>query len=99
MARRKTTKEALAGKPAGWESQFDAPDTSPPATKKLTFKRKTYLMDDPLINRIKAAADAQNVGVNEFHRYLCHVALDLIESGEHTPDVQEEVVVKRSLGV
>jgi len=47
------------------------------------FKRKTYLMTDELITRIEAIAEAENVGINELHRYLVDLALTQIEDGTH----------------
>ena len=49
-------------------------------------------MTDELIQRAEAQAQAYHVGVNEMVRYCLDYALSLMESGKHTPAVQEVTV-------
>ena len=103
--RKEETQELLTGGVQGWRDQFgvdarNAPvqeDTAKDTASAGQFRRKTYLMTDELIERIKEQAQRQGVGINEMHRYLVTVALDAIDSGQHKIAIQVEQ--KRTLGV
>jgi hypothetical protein len=104
VAKKNQTKDLLAGKskPQGWKDQFETEpvaEEQKPSSKQagVKYKRKTYLMSDDLIERIKAQAEKFGVGINETHRYLVSLALEQVEAGEHEPEIQE--IKKRTLGV
>ena len=110
MAKKRLSTEisaALTGaEPAHtWKNQFSesistaqAPSTDQ-RSKTDGYKRKTYLMTEDLIGRIEAQAQAHQVGVNEMARYCFELALSLMETGEHKPEVQEVTISKRTLGM
>ncbi len=75
----------------------DSPQLARKPKKRRKHQRKTYLMTDELIERIEAAAESYGVPVNEFHRYLCIVALDAIEGGNH--EVEATPKTTYTLGV
>ena len=101
--------DALTGQETehSWKNQFSdgqspaSQDAPPPgdSSKAGRYKRKTYLMTEDLIKRVEDQAQAQQVGVNEMARYCLNLALTLIESGEHKPEIQEVTTSKRTLGI
>lgn len=105
MAKTTETKDLLTGKqkPQGWRDQFtdgqeqSEPVTTPKQKSSSTYKRKTYLMTDELIQRIAVQAEKIGVGINEMNRYLLTVALVLVENEEH--EIQVQTIRKRTLGV
>ncbi|MBV7333949.1 hypothetical protein KFU94_38090 [Chloroflexi bacterium TSY] len=87
-------KNQLSGKlennqPQGWQDQIKTrqaeAETEPKKapTKTSTYKRKTFLMTQELIDRIQAVSERENVGQNELVRYLIDRALQQVEQGEH----------------
>ena len=110
MAKKRRSNEisaALTGaEPAhSWKNQFSEsvsaaqPTSNDQRSKTDGYKRKTYLMTEELIGRIEEQAQAHNVGVNEMARYCFDLALSLMETGEHKPEVQEVTIRKRTLGM
>ncbi|MCB0094168.1 MAG: hypothetical protein KDE46_00555 [Caldilineaceae bacterium] len=109
MARKRRSNEisaALTGtEPShSWKNQFSesVPAVQPAANEQRSktdgYKRKTYLMTEDLIGRIEEQAQTHSVGVNEMARYCFDLALSLMESGQHKPEVQEVTIKKRTLG-
>ena len=73
----------------------NAPKPEEPKNDDRTkLKRKTVLMSDELSDRIKAVADAHNVGINELSRYCIVTTLEMIESGEHEIQGRQVTVLK-----
>ena len=90
MAKRKnqlSEKLESSNQPQGWQDQIKMgqPEPTPqkPPTKTSTYIRKTYLMNQELIDRIQAVVEQENVGQNELVRYLVDMALTQIEDGTH----------------
>jgi len=105
VAKKTETKDLLTGKqkPQGWRDQFtDGQEQSESVTTEKplaspTYKRKTYLMTDELIQRIEVQAEKTGVGINEMNRYLLTIALDQVDNEEH--EIQVHTIRKRTLGV
>ena len=101
--RTKDLSEKLSGEqqPAGWQDQLN---TSRPPTEVAkeaahsgSYRRKTYLINDAIDDRVRLLAEREHVGQNELVRYLLSWALDQIESGVHK--LPTAPVEKRTLGV
>jgi len=92
MSRRKrdlTAKLGQENSPApGWKEQITP--TPPPPDSKPTYIRKTYLVTQTLINRVKETADRERVGQNELLRYLLTWALDELEAGNHQLPIEQK---------
>ena len=93
MARKNQLSGKLGGEgeePQGWQDQIKTrasaqaePDPPPLPTKTSTYIRKTYLMNQELIDRLQTVVEQANVGQNELVRYLVDMALRQIEEGTH----------------
>jgi len=59
------------------------------------YRRKSYLLTDELIRRVRDTAEAQKVGINELVRYALARTMDGIDRGEIVLPVREEI--KRKL--
>lgn len=46
------------------------------------LKRKTYLLNPDLIDRIEQIAEEERVGINELVRFLLSTSLDLVEANQ-----------------
>jgi hypothetical protein len=53
-----------------------------PASKAVRYYRKTYLLTQELIERVKKVANEQKVGHSELVRWALQTILDEVESGE-----------------
>lgn len=95
--RKKTTADALTGKPAGWQEQIAQPTAPTPKKSRGRLARKTYLMTDELIERIESFAESHGVGINEAMRFALITGLDAIDAG--SVPVETQAVTKHSLGV
>jgi len=67
-------------------------------TRAGRFYRKSYLLTMDIIDGVKEAADANQVGISEFVRWALTHVLNGLKSGEIEIPIREEVV-KRKIGV
>jgi hypothetical protein len=93
MAKRQETTDIFGGKLSG----IGMPGSRPrqPASKAGRYYRKTYLLTESLIARVKSVADEQGVGHSELVRWALQTILDEIEGGvrEIPIAVQEKRVI------
>jgi hypothetical protein len=71
-----------------WESQITQslrpqPEEAKPPENPDKVTRKTFLVTQPLIDRINNAAETYGVGQNELVRHLLTWSLDQIDAGKH----------------
>ena len=78
MSKRKKAADLLS-KSSAIDAQFQNAHKPRAADK---FRRKTYLLNDDLINRMAIVAASHKVGVNDMARYLLEHVLTLAESGQ-----------------
>ena len=89
MAKREETVDIFGGKLSGIGSV--GVQRQQPASKAGRYYRKTYLLTEELIDRVKQVADRHLVGHSELVRWALHTILDEIEAGERQiPVVVEE---------
>lgn len=75
---------------AGWDSQL-APATEVEEVaeeSKPKYKRKTYLVNEELIERHKRKAKELGLEINELLRYIMEKGLERLDSGEWTLDLR-----------
>ncbi|HRW04466.1 MAG TPA: hypothetical protein P5121_05205 [Caldilineaceae bacterium] len=80
---KKTTKDKLAG----WDAQLDT-TANAPEVKDQKWKRKTYLLNEELIERHKKKADELGIQINELLRYIMEEGLNRLDSGEWKLDLE-----------
>jgi len=79
MTKRQETIDIFGGKLSGISTLGDAKKT--PASKAGQFYRKTYLLTEELVERVKQVADENKVGHSELVRWALQTVLDEIASG------------------
>ncbi len=85
-----------------WETQAAqsvkaSPPESEPAPEDASDKlqRKTFLVNQALIDRINRASKTHSVGQNELVRYLLDWSLDQIEAGTHKVPLKPRYTIER----
>ena len=95
MSKRRETVDIFGGKLSGIGVAGEA-QRRQPASKAGRYYRKTYLLTEALIERVKRLANEQGVGHSELVRWALGTILDEVEGGEREiPVVVEE---KRVIG-
>ncbi len=79
MTKRQETIDIFGGKLSGISTLGDTKKTS--ASKAGQFYRKTYLLTEELVERVKQVADENKVGHSELVRWALQTVLDEIASG------------------
>lgn len=64
-------------------------------TRAGRFYRKSYLLTMDVIDGVKDAAEANQVGISEFVRWALVYVLDGLKSGEIEIPIREEVIKRR----
>ena len=80
MAKRQETVDIFGGKLSGVGVLGEG--RRQPGSKAGQYYRKTYLLTQELIERVKQVADGQKVGHSELVRWALGTILDEVESGE-----------------
>ena len=89
MSKRQETVDIFGGKLSGIGTVGGQPQQ--PASKAGRYYRKTYLLTEELIARVKQVADDQGVGHSELVRWALQTVLDEVEAGERDiPIIVEE---------
>ncbi len=81
MAKRQETVDIFGGKLSGIGLLGEAEEKQP-ASKAGQYYRKTYLLTEDLIQRVKQIADQYQVGHSELVRWALQTILDEISSGQ-----------------
>jgi len=90
MAKRQETTDIFGGKLSGIGT-FGTPEQQPPASKAGRFYRKTYLLTQEIIERVKETANQNQVGHSEFVRWALTTIMDELEDGSREiPVIVEE---------
>lgn len=90
MAKRQETTDIFGGKLSGIGTFSTAPGQQTPASKAGRFYRKTYLLTQEIIERVKETADQYRVGHSEFVRWALVTIMDEIEDGSREIPVTVE---------
>jgi hypothetical protein len=90
MAKRQETTDIFGGKLSGIGTLVDRQQ---PASKAGRYYRKTYLLTEEIIDRVKETANQYQVGHSEFVRWALVTILDEIADG--TRDIPVTVEEKR----
>ena len=95
MSKRQETVDIFGGKLTG----IGIPGTGrrQPASKAGRYYRKTYLLTEELIDRVKHVADEHGVGHSELVRWALQTLLDEVEEG--TREIPVTVEEKRVISV
>ena len=93
MSKRKETLDIFGGKLTGIGSVGDP--RRQPASKAGRYYRKTYLLTEGLIDRVKQVAAKQGVGHSELVRWALQTILDEVEAG--TREIPVKVEEKRDI--
>ena len=80
MSKRQETVDIFGGKLSGIGTV--GVQRQQPASKAGRYYRKTYLLTEELIARVKQVADEQGVGHSELVRWALQTVLDELEAGE-----------------
>lgn len=89
MAKRQETTDIFGGKLSGIGTVGVAEQQSP-ASKAGRFYRKTYLLTQEIIERVKETANQNKVGHSEFVRWALTTMMDEIEDGSREIPVTVE---------
>ena len=89
MSKRQETIDIFGGKLSGIGT-FGGEKKSQPASKAGQYFRKTYLLTEELIERVKLVAGEQKVGHSELVRWALQTILDEVENGEREIPVAVE---------
>ena len=89
MAKRQETTDIFGGKLSGIGT-FGTAEEQPPASKAGRFYRKTYLLTEEIIERVKETANQYRVGHSEFVRWALVTIMDEIEDGSREIPVTVE---------
>jgi hypothetical protein len=91
MAKRQETTDIFGGKLSGIGTFGATPGQEPPpASKAGRFYRKTYLLTQEIIERVKATANQNRVGHSEFVRWALTTIMDELEDGSREIPVTVE---------
>ena len=90
MAKRQETTDIFGGKLSGIGTFSATEQTSPPASKAGRYYRKTYLLTQEIIERVKETANQNRVGHSEFVRWALTTIMDEIEDGSREIPVTVE---------
>jgi hypothetical protein len=95
MSKRHETIDIFGGKLSGIGT-FDREGKREPASKAGQYFRKTYLLTEELIERVKQVANRQKVGHSELVRWALQTILDEVENGnrEIPVTVEEKRVIE-----
>ena len=89
MSKRQETIDIFGGKLSGIGSVGERKQQ--PASKAGRYYRKTYLLTEDLISRVKQVADQYRVGHSELVRWALQTILDEVEGGaREIPVIVEE---------
>ena len=88
MAKRKETADIFGGKLSG--IGIAGGRRRQPASKAGQYYRKTYLLTEEVIGRVKRMADEQGFGLSELVRWALRTILDEVASGEREIPVTVE---------
>lgn len=89
MAKRQETTDIFGGKLSGIGT-FGAAEQQQPASKAGQYYRKTYLLTQEIIGRVKETANQNKVGHSEFVRWALTTIMDEIEEGSREIPVTVE---------
>jgi hypothetical protein len=89
MAKRQETTDIFGGKLSGIGT-FGSTEQQQPASKAGRYYRKTYLLTEEIIERVKETANQYQVGHSEFVRWALTTILDEVEAGEREIPVTVE---------
>lgn len=88
MSKRQETIDIFGGKLSGIGSV--GAQKQQPASKAGRYYRKTYLLTEDLISRVKQVADRHRVGHSELVRWALQTILDEVEGGDREIPVTVE---------
>ena len=88
MSKRQETVDIFGGKLSGIGAV--GAQRQQPASKAGRYYRKTYLLTEDLIERVKRVADEERVGHSELVRWALQTVLDEVEAGEREIPVTVE---------
>lgn len=94
MSKRQETVDIFGGKLSGVGVLGER--RTQPASKAGRYYRKTYLLTEALIDRVKRVADREKVGHSELVRWALQTVLDEVEEG--TRQIPISVEEKRVIG-
>jgi len=95
MSKRQETVDIFGGKLTG--IGIAGAGRRQPASKAGRYYRKTYLLTEELIERVKHVADAHRVGHSELVRWALQTLLDEVEEG--TREIPVTVEEKRVISL
>ena len=96
MAKRQETTDIFGGKLSGIGT-FGSAERQQPASKAGRYYRKTYLLTEEIIDRVKETANQYQVGHSEFVRWALQTVLDEIKDGLR--DIPVTVEEKRVIDI